>query len=549
MITRADTRLTDVQIARNVEAGYWAVPTLPDLLERNATECGDREAFADGRERITWRALHERTQRLAAGLLSLGIGKGDVVGIQLPNRIEFVVGLGAINQIGAVACPYDRALRQREIAFILRFSGAVATIVGTGATGFDHVAPMREIAPDLPGLRDVIVAGDARAAGGFRRFSDLQATELDAASAAELRRRAPSVHDVNRLLFTSGSTGDPKGVLHTYATTLYGNYRQNEHMAADEDTVLLLFLPAGLNWGMFQILQTVIGRCRMVMMDTFEPDAVLETIAREGVTMFGTPPTGLIALLRHPDLGRHPIDSLRLIATAGTSCPIEILRRAREELGCPVIEGYGMTEVGWICATAAEDPPEETVGTVGRPFPWMNVRLLDDDERDVPPGETGEIAVGGPCVCVGYYRNPERNAETFTQDGWFRTGDLGLIDPTGRLCIIGRSKDIIKHGGASVVPREIEEILYTHPKIQEVAVVGVPDEYFGENGCACVIPREGETVDFDEMVEFLRPHIAKYKLPQRLEIMERFPYTSTGKLEKHVLRAWVLAGEGTVVAR
>lgn len=548
MITRADTRLTDELISRNEEAGYWPVPTLPELLEDNAREVGDREAFADARERITWGELHERARRVAAGLLGLGVGKGDVVGIQLPNRIDFVVALGAINQIGAVACPYDGSLREREIGFILRFSGAVATIVGPDARGFDHVGLMLRLAPDLPDLRHVIVTED-EASDGVVRFSDLQASALDAAVEDELRRRAPDAHDVNRLLFTSGSTGDPKGVLHTYATTIYGNYRQNEHMHVDEDSVLLLFLPAGLNWGMFQVLQTIIGRCRMVMMDAFEPEAVLETIAREGVTIIGTPPTGLIALLRHPGLADHRIDSLKVISTSGTSCPIEVLRRAREELGCPVMEGYGMTEVGWICATAAEDPPEVTVGTVGHPFEWMYVRLRDEDGNDVPAGETGEIAVGGPCVSLGYYRNDERNAESFTADGWFLTGDLGVIDPTGRLRIVGRSKDIIKHGGSSVFPREIEEVLYTHPRVHEVAVVGVPDEYFGENGCACVIPREGETLDFDEMVEFLRPHIAKYKLPQRLEIMERFPYTSTGKLQKHVLREWVLAREGTVVAR
>jgi acyl-CoA synthetase (AMP-forming)/AMP-acid ligase II len=200
-----------------------------------------------------------------------------------------------------------------------------------------------------------------------------------------------------------------------------------------------------------------------------------------------------------------------------------------------------MTEVGWISTTDPCAPPEETVGSVGRPYTWMGVRVIDDAGHSVSAGVEGEVIVGGPCVCVGYYRNPERNEASFMQDGSFRTGDVGLIDEAGQLRLVGRTKDLIKHGGASVFPRELEEILYQHPKIAEIAVIGVPDPYFGENACACVVPRPGETVDLAEIVTFMRDRIATYKLPQRLEVMDELPHTSTGKVQKHRLRELVVS--------
>lgn len=538
-ITRADSRLTDELIDRYVSAGYWNVPTFPELLERNARLYPDQIGFIDDYRGISWRDLWDATRRFATQLLQLGIGSGDVVGVQLPNRIEFVIALGGINSIGAVICPYVVSLRDSETKFVLSFSKAAAAIVPQPKAGqFDLVKMTAGLKPELPDLKHIIVVGG----GGRGSLLSFEALLQAGAPVNEvaLRECAPGPHDINRVLFTSGSTGDPKGVVHTHATTIYSNIRQNEHMGVDRNSVLLLFIPVTLNWGMFQIMQTALAPCCLVLQEDFNAARVLETIEARRVTHFGTPPTGLIALLNEPAVKTRDLKNLQLAVASGTSCPVELLVQTRAILGCSVMEGYGMTECGWICAAGRDDIPEESVGTVGFPFPWMSVRIVDDSGKDVSPGTPGEITMDGPCICVGYYRNPERNAESWNAEGRFRSGDLGVIDPSGRMRIVGRTKDMIKHGGSMIYPREIEELIFTHPKVMQVAVVGVPDDYFGENSCACVIPKPGEQIELDELIAFLKNRIATYKLPQQLEIFDEFPFTSTGKVQKHALRKRVI---------
>lgn len=523
---------------------------LTEVIERHARERPDDEAFTDCRSRVTWRQLHERVRVLAEGLMNLGLHPGDVLGLQLPNRVEAVELLLAGWTVGLVICPFPVTLRSREVEFILGFSSAKAVVIMDVFDGFSHAEMLRGIEAGLTELQHVIVLAQTNLNPGvstWLSYSELVAEGMDLdVLSGDLTWRQTGPEDVCRLLFTSGSTGDPKGVLHTYNTTVPSNALQNTHMGISGESTILLFIPCMLNWGMFQVIQTILAGAKLVLMEKFEPVPVLTVIERERVTCFGSPPTALLALLRAPELALTKVESLTLVMTSGTSCPVEVLRETRERLGCEVMEGYGMTEVGWISATEAGDPVEEVVGSVGRPFPWMEVRVLGD--TDVPPGDIGEIAVNGPFVCAGYYRNDARNHESWTEDGWFLTGDLGYIDSAGRLRLIGRSKEVIKHGGAQVWPRELEEILFTHPKIHEVAVVGVPDDYFGESTCACIIPSVGETITLDEVIRFLAPQVAKYKLPQYLVICDRFPYTATGKLQKHVLRQQALTEGSASIA-
>lgn len=522
-------------IERYVAAGYWDVPTFPDLLERNANFDPDRIAFVDDYRSITWRELWQSGRRLASELIKLGVGCGDVVAVQLPNRIEFVIAMAGINMAGAIICPYVVSLRHSEAKFVLSFSEAVAVIVPQAKAGqFDLVSMTVGLRPELPALREVIVVG-GEARDGTRSFEALLRSGEPVDEAA-LRQRAPGPHDINRVLFTSGSTGDPKGVLHTYATTIYSNIRQNEHMGVDRDSVLLLFIPIALNWGMFQVMQAALAPCTLVLQEDFRPEHVLDAIEARRVTHFGTPPTGLIALLNVLATKGRRLDSLKLAVSSGTSCPVELLVQTRQVLGCAVMEGYGMTECGWVCAAGRDDDPNESVGTVGFPFPWMSVCVCDENGAPVPAGSAGEITMDGPCICVGYYRNPQRNADGWDTEGRFKSGDLGVIEPSGRMRIVGRTKDVIKHGGLIIYPRELEELIFTHPKVRQVAVIGVPDQYFGENSCACIIPKPGETIALDEIIAFLKNRVATYKLPQQLAIFEAFPFTSTGKVQKHALR-------------
>lgn len=540
-IGRADTLLTEESIRRYEDEGFWRLPTFPSLLERNARECPTRVAYSDDRSSITWAAVWERCRRLASHLIAAGVGHGSVVGIQLPNRIEFVIALGAVNAVGGVACPYPVALRRAEVSRILSFSHAVVAIVPQhDRRGFDYVGMLLDLKGELKELRSIIVLdGTDDPVKGLRAFAtlmerDAELPDLDARLAAA----RPLVHDVNRLLFTSGSTGDPKAVLHTYATSLLSNYQFNERYDVNANSILALFIPVTLNWGLFQVFQTAIAQCRLILVEEFDPERLLTLVARQRITHLGGPPTAIVAILASPSLQGHDLSSLRIYVTAGASCPVALLHQVRRDIGCAIIEAYGMTECGWIAATAADDDPDAVAGSVGLPYPGMEIRLLDpNSERDMPAGEPGEIVMRGPMVCVGYYGNAELNRAVFTADGWFRSGDLGVVDEGGRICIVGRSKDLIKHGGSSILPRELEELLLGHPKIADVAIVGVADSYFGENVCACVVPRAGERIELADVIAFLDGKVARYKLPQCLETFERLPYTETGKVQKHVIRS------------
>jgi acyl-CoA synthetase (AMP-forming)/AMP-acid ligase II len=347
--------------------------------------------------------------------------------------------------------------------------------------------------------------------------------------------RPSDANDVMRIAFTSGTTGEPKAVMHTANTTLYMTRRENEERGIDGDATILVLLPVGLNAGFGTIVQVANAGARGVLMEKFSPTALLDLVERHRVTTFLTAPTALLAILRDDSLDDRDLSSLRVVQTGGSSTPVKVLSEANERLGCPVIDLYGMLETGVTSWTDPDEPYEEWVGTVGRPYPFMRIRILDSDGQEVPVGVEGEIVKTGPTISVGYYRNPDKNKESRTTDGWFRSGDRGFIDTAGRLTISGRSKDMIIHGGANIWPRELEEILVKHPDVADVAVVGIHDDYFGENACACVIPRPGTSPTLEDLIAFMKDDVAKYKLPQRLELFESFPLGPTGKVLKRDL--------------
>lgn len=545
-ITQADTRLTPEMVREYTADGQWNDEILTDLLQRNAEHKPDADAFVDARERVTWGQLWQGTRRLAVQFSRLGVGKGDVVAVQLPNRVDFVYALGAINHIGAVLCQYPPDYRAREAEFILGFTEAVAVVVPQEFRDFDYVGMVDTLSAGLPRLRHRIVAESegGEAPHGWLGLRELLATPADDAELAEADARRPAADDVMRVAFTSGTTGDPKAVIHTYNTTLSTNRLANPIWQIDGDTRYLQFLPVGLNAGLFTIVQICLSGGMAVLMEQFKPGPALELIESERLTHFFTAPTGLIALLNAPELESCDLSSLKLVQTGGSSTPVEVLREANARMGAPVIDIYGMLESGWTSATAADEPYEEWVGTVGRPFPWQNVRLLDDEGRDVPAGGQGEVSKRSGSICVGYLNNAEKNRESFTEDGWFRSGDLGVLDEAGRLTITGRKKDMVIHGGANIWPRELEEILFTHPKVLNASVIGVPDDYFGENVCACVVAKPGETLDLEAVIDFMSPRIAKYKLPQRLELFDDLPVGPTGKIQKQELRRLVMEERG-----
>ena len=535
-----DMHPSDAAVRQYTSTGYWGENGVGDILERAAAAYPEREALVDGRGRVTFGEYYRRARRLAAHWAALGLGREDVIAIQLPNWSEFAIAVGAASLLGIPFCHFHSDFRRKEVEFILHFSGATLLVMPSRFRGFDHQAMVRELRPALPRLRHVEVVGDGVAEDAFDLRSFLDRDAPPELPEAALQACRPHGNDVLRLLFTSGTTGDPKAVVHTHNTSLCSCRFHVRDYAIAADSAFLLFLPVGLNWGFGTTIQTLIAGCKVVYLDVFRPEVALALIERERITHFATAPAGLVALLAAPDFGRYDLSSLRVVITGGASCPIELIRRWRAAAPGHLLELYGMAECGGQACTELSDDPEAVSGTVGRPKREMGMRLVDESGADVGPCEIGEILSTGPSVMLGYYNNPDANARSFTADGWFRTGDLGAIDAAGYLRIVGRRKEMIIRGGANIYPREIEEVLHKHPAIQDAAVIGLPDVRLGETACACVVARPGSALSAAEVIDFLRGTIATYKLPESVHFLGELPRTPTGKVQRGPLRDLVV---------
>jgi non-ribosomal peptide synthetase component E (peptide arylation enzyme) len=538
-----ETRLNDEQIARYQKSGHWGSATFDSILTARAASHPDRLAIVDRGRRITYGELKTRVDRVAAGLKALGIGAGDVVTIQLPNWAEFAYVFFALERLGAVANQIGPDFRSREVDYILRFSESRAFVCPSSFKSFDYVKMIGDLRPNLPDLEAVCVLGGGASGATGQRLVSLDAL-IEDARAVSPPAAGQRADDVMRMAFTSGTTGNPKGVIHSHNTTLSTCRTLNDDMRVTPDEVFLIYLPLGLNWGYLTLVQALMAGARAVLLDQFSARAALELIQRERVTYIPTAPASIIALLNDPELRRFDLTSLRVVITGGASCPIETIREFRARMHGHLIELYGMLETGFHTYTRLGDDPEAVTGTVGTVSSGLGLRLIDESGRDVAAGAEGEIAAHGPSVHLGYHKNPTANAELFTDDGWFRTGDLGQFDAAGNVKIVGRLKEMINRGGKKFFPREIEEILYTHPKILHAAIVGVPDPRLGERNCLCVIPRPGQTLSLDEAVDFLKNDVATYKLPESLEVFDDLPFTPTGKIQRHVLVRRVLERRG-----
>jgi non-ribosomal peptide synthetase component E (peptide arylation enzyme) len=536
------TRLTDDLVARYRESGHWGSETFYSILAARAAAHPDRVAIVDRGRRVSYAELRTRVDRVAAGFAALGIGSGDVVTIQLPNWAEFAYVFFALERLGAVANQIGPDFRSREVDYILRFSESRAFVCPVSFKSFDYVKMIGELRPGLPDLKAVCVLGSPGGplAAGLVSLDAL----VENPAAVPPPGAGQQADDVMRMAFTSGTTGNPKGVIHSHNTTLSTCRTLNADMRVTADEVFLIYLPLGLNWGYLTLVQAVMAGARAVLLDQFGARAALELIQRERVTYIPTAPASIIAMLNEPDLSRYDLASLRVVITGGASCPIETIRDFRARMHGHLIELYGMLETGFHTYTRLDDDPEAVTGTVGTVSSGLGLRLIDESGRDVAAGAEGEIAALGPSVHLGYHKNPAANAELFTADGWFRTGDLGQFDGAGNVKIVGRLKEMINRGGKKFFPREIEEILYTHPKILHAAIVGVPDPRLGERNCLCVIPRPGQTLTLDEVVGYLRDGVATYKLPETIELFDELPFTPTGKIQRHVLVRRVLERRG-----
>jgi non-ribosomal peptide synthetase component E (peptide arylation enzyme) len=514
----------------------WLQKTVFDVLVERAAAHPDRIAIKDQNGTTTYGALEDRIGRAAQFYRSIGIKRGDVVTIQLPNRGEFAVAFIALELLGAIANKVNPDFRARELDYMLKFSGSSAYVFPREWKDFDYAGMARGLQQANPALKRLIVVG-----GAVEGMHDFDGGVAAAAPIAAADKVHMDPNEVCRMCFTSGTTGDPKCALHSFNTTLYAVDLLNHDMQVTEREVFLVFLPLGLNWGYITLLQSILAGATLVLMERFNPRAALELIQRECVTYIPTAPAGLVGLLNAPGAETFDVSSLRVVITGGASAAVETIREYQKRMKGHLIELYGMLEAGFQTYTRFSDDPEKVNGTIGRPVRAMELRIVDAEGNDVPPGEIGELMSRGPSIHLGYHNNPTANGLAFNKEGWFRTGDLGrVVDAGGNVQITGRSKEIINRGGKKFFPREVEEILYTHPQVMHAAMIGVPDVRLGERNCLCVVPKGDVVPTTEEFVTFLRDQVADYKLPESVERFSELPMTGSGKIQRHVLRDLVM---------
>lgn len=524
--------------AKYREMGWWKDKTFSEILEPRAQQTPNREAMSDARRRISYGQLWSEVCRFAEFLRRQGVGRGDVVTLQLPNRIEFPVVFFSLELIGAVANKISADFRAVEVEYILKFSRSKAYVCAGEFKGFNYVDMIQGLRPGLPDLSLVICVDDVTVDRVVSFAQVVNATpEIDAKDRVKM-----SPMDVMRMCFTSGTTGNPKGVLHCFNTTLCTNEIFNRELGVTQDDVMLDYLPVGLNWGYCTLVQSVMAGARVVLMERFSGEGALDLIEKEKVSYIPTAPASIVAMLNSKTLAQRDLSSLRIVITGGASAAVETIKAFQVAVpNAKLVELYGMLETGFHSFTRRSDDPLKVNGTVGRCVSEMGLRIIDDEGNDVPKGEVGEIAAIGPSVHLGYLNNPQANQELFTADGWFRTGDLGqFVDDDHNVRISGRKKEIINRGGKKYFPREVEELLYELPQVVQAAIVGTPDPRLGEKNCLCVILKPGQTLELESVVSYLRGKVADYKLPEVLVKLDDFPMTPTGKIRRPELVKQVL---------
>jgi acyl-CoA synthetase (AMP-forming)/AMP-acid ligase II len=523
---------------RHYAAGHWRAETLPAVLARHAARRPDRLALDDGVTRYTYRELRDAVDAFAARLAALGLDRESVLAIQLPNCAEFVVAALAAARVEAVMSPIPMGTGLREVAELLERCGAegyVAPAAVRGAPGGDHARAVQAAAGCL---RAVLVAGPDDPGPGLLPFRDPAGPPAPAATAALDARYRPSPDAVLDLMYTSGTTGRPKGILNTTNSKLAGlrGFLAETGLGADDVWAVLPPMAHNAGW-LYSYLAAFLPGATAHLLRDWSPAAALRLLAERGCTAAFMVPTQARDLLdADPGGGRRP-GRLRLVGIGAAETPAALKQGMRDTWGCTPVAMYGMTECQANLFTRPGDPWEAILETVGRACPGMEVAVFDPGRaRRLPDGEVGEIATRGAGLFAGYHDDQRATSAAFNKDGWFFSGDLGSVRD-GYVTLHGRAKDVIIRGGHNVVPEAVEAQLAGHPAVADVSVVGVPDERLGERACACVIPR-GPAPDLEALVAYLRERgVGPLLWPEFLLVVEAFPRTPLGKVQRGRLRA------------
>ncbi|HET7311771.1 MAG TPA: AMP-binding protein [Mycobacteriales bacterium] len=523
--------------------------TIGANLERTTAAHGDRDALVDvttGR-RWTYTQLNADVDTLALGLLDLGVEKGDRVGIWAPNCPEWTLVQYATAKIGAILVNINPAYRTHELAYALDQSGCRLLISATEFKGSSYVDMVDSVSGELTSLEGVAYLGSAQWDSLFERGDSVPTHRLHD------RAAILAFDDPINIQYTSGTTGFPKGATLSHHNILNNSYFVGEMCGYTEADRVCIPVPFYHCFGMVMgnLGATTHGACMVIPAPAFEPAATLRAVQDERCTSLYGVPTMFIAELALADFASYDLSSLRTGIMAGSPCPVEVMKRVITDMGCrDVTICYGMTETSPVSTqTRMDDDIDRRVSTVGTVHPHVEVKVVDPATGlTMPRGEPGEFCTRGYSVMLGYWNEPEKTADAIDEAGWMHTGDLATMDAEGYLNIVGRIKDMVIRGGENVYPREIEEFLYSHPAIADVQVVGVPDEKYGEELCAWIRVREGETVAEDEVREFCRGRLAHFKVPRYVLVVDEFPMTVTGKIQKFRMREVSIERLGLEVA-
>ena len=537
--------------------------TIGDVLDRQAERFAERDALVnvDTGERYTYAEFRDEVERVARGLMALGIQRGHHVGIWATNYSEWVLTQFATAKIGAVMVNVNPAYRTHELAYVLEQSEANAMILIGRFRNSDYAAMLNEVVPELkdsnpgelrspqfPYLRNVICIpphGDGAGAetpAGMWSWDEMVAKQSDVSREQLAARQSECLPDdpIN-IQYTSGTTGNPKGAMLTHHNLVSNGLYVGDAIELTENDRLCVPVPFYHCFGcvMGNLGCITHGSAIIIASEHFDPLKTLQALERERCTALYGVPTMFIAQLDHPDFDNFDVSSLRTGIMAGSPCPIEVMRQVIDRMGAHQMTiAYGQTEHSpVITQTLVSDSIERRVSTVGAVLPGVEARIVDPENGEIlGPGIQGELQARSSMVMRGYYNMPEATAAAIDDEGWLHTGDLAEVDEDGYYKITGRLKDMIIRGGENVYPREIEEFLYTHPKISDVQVIGVPDERFGEEVMAWVMLRPGESADAEEFREFCRGRIAHFKIPRYVKVTTEFPMTVTGKIQKFRMR-------------
>jgi cyclohexanecarboxylate-CoA ligase len=528
---RFRTTLTPEQIQRYTASGAWPHRLLTDFLDAAIAASPEKIAIVDSRGSITYRALALQVTRCAHGLLALGLQPGDVMALQLPNWQEFLILHLAATRIGVVSSLITPMSRDREVAHMLKLSDAKLWVIPDQFRGFDYRAMATRLRTELPDLQNVMVVGHAGADEiGWDTFIATSHQPRDVPQ--------PDANDVTEIVFTSGATGEPKGVMHTSNTIVAPQLALAASLQLKADDVIHIASTIAHQTGFLNGVRLPIQLgSTVVLQDVWNAEQMVEWIARHRITVSSGSATFLLDLLRAKNLAQCDLSSFRIFRCGGGPIPRALLREAREKLPHVGIHcGWGQTENAVVTLTRIGAPDGKLLNTDGCAQPGMAVRVVDDKNQLLPPGTEGRLQCRGPFMFVGYVKQDALTRECFDGE-WFDTGDLATLDADGFIRITGRIKDIIIRGGENIPVKYVEDILYEDPRVQDAAIVGMPDPRLGERACAFVICREGQSLDMKGMQAFLGERgVAKVYWPERLEIVDSLPRTANGKIRKADLR-------------